>query len=63
MFDASEYLICMNHTCIGHSIDNCTEAIMAVTAAYFVFGVLYPNNASTTLTFIERYVLFGNVKL
>lgn len=44
----------MEKQCVFKTLQNPLEALMALCAAYFVFGVLYPPQLSITLTFVER---------
>ncbi|KAK3909724.1 Ceroid-lipofuscinosis neuronal protein 6-like protein, partial [Frankliniella fusca] len=53
---ASDFYLMMDGVCICSNLKNGLEAVMALCASYFVFGVLYPPNASTTLIYLERVV-------
>ncbi|KAK3929519.1 GTP-sensing transcriptional pleiotropic repressor CodY [Frankliniella fusca] len=51
---ATNFFLVMDGVCVCSNLRNGLEAAMALCAAYFVFGVLYPSDASTSLTFMER---------
>ncbi|XP_052126108.1 uncharacterized protein LOC127749959 [Frankliniella occidentalis] len=52
-FKAKTFYLCVEKTCINASLTNGLEALVALCAVFFNFGLLYPPKASTTMSYIE----------
>jgi hypothetical protein len=54
MFDAERYGLVVEKIMVNSAIDGLAEAFMMLFGSYFVLNIVYPNELSATLEFIQR---------